>query len=341
MPCYVVGGTGFLVLCSIDQFMAGSSSQMICMDRLQAAGRGIEIAEWQIAEMAIACRNSAEASPCPAFKDDRLGHILSQPYDRHFYICSSPRSAELAMTTANPFQAKPISLIHVIAAFYEPNGALVEAIRVSMAADRRLVQDFRRAGSESAGTCFKKNLFNLNSCAEHDGLKATVNDCCPLVDLNGSSLMWISLIMAASMFYASCDQCIAFLGFVLQADPNDQGESLARSRCRDLRHDGASLIFYDPRSRSDVIDQWLTRSTDHLVLGGDLETAPTEHNACAGIEAVLIREDCTLNRDLNRSDLAKRRHCPAWVLVARRGFNPAQSLAPSLVTWQSGHVSIL
>lgn len=341
MPCWVIAGTRYLVLHSIGQLMAGSSNRSTCVDRLQVAGRGIEIAEWQIAETPIACTNTAEASPLPAGKDDRPGNILSQLYDRHFYICSNPRSAALGMTTASPFLAQPISLIHAIAALCESSGAKVGAACASITADRLIVQDFRRADSEFAGTRFKTNIFNLNSSVDHDRLKTTVNDCCPLVDLNGCSLMWISLMMVASLFYAPPDQRIAILGFLLQADPNDQGKRAAKSRCRDCRHDGASLIFDDPRSTSDVIEQLLMCSMDHLMLGGDLETAPAEHNACSGVEVVLIRENCTLNRDPNRSDLATRSHCLAWVFVARRGVNPAQFLAQCLETWQIGDVSTL
>ena len=254
-------------------------------------------------------------------------------------ITTNVWSAELAKLTANAFLAQRISSINSIAGLCEATGADVDEVRRAIGSDRRIGSEFLRPGPGFGGSCFRKDILNLIYLAEHYGLGEVANYWRAVLDLNGWSQQRISKMIVKTLFGTLREKRIAVLGFSFKADTNDTRESPAIGICRDLLHDGATLLIHDPRVSSGDMERLLLPDAGTCATTGCFNRVDSVFDACYQADAVLILTDWAEYRELDWTSMAARMRRPGWVFDARRATNLTDAESNGLETWQIGRGS--
>lgn len=189
-----------------------------------------------------------------AFHGDRIvigaaskkaGDLVEEMYkDFHIPVVRTDiRSAEMIKYASNAFLAAKISFINEIAAICERVGADIEEVAGGMGLDKRIGQQFLKAGIGYGGSCFPKDTKALHHIAEKVGYQFETLEAVMNVNDRQSAVL-----MNKARTHMGClkNKKVALLGLAFKPGTDDVRESQAIKLAKALTHEGAEVHAYDP-----------------------------------------------------------------------------------------------
>ena len=156
-------------------------------------------------------------------------------------------SSELSKLTANAFLAQRISSINSISAICEKTGADVREVAHAIGMDQRIGSKFLQASVGFGGSCFQKDVLNLQYIAESLGLHEIAEYWGSVVAMNNFQRKRFVLDIIHSLFDSLQGKKICCYGFAFKANTGDTRESSAIAVINMLLQENASIAIYDPK----------------------------------------------------------------------------------------------
>jgi len=155
-------------------------------------------------------------------------------------------SSELSKLTANAFLAQRISSINSISAICEKTGADINEVAKAIGMDTRIGPKFLKASVGFGGSCFQKDVLNLQYIAESLGLHEVAEYWGSVVSMNEFQRKRFVYNVVHTMFDTLQNKKICVFGFAFKANTGDTRESSAISVVNYLMQENALIAIYDP-----------------------------------------------------------------------------------------------
>jgi len=185
----------------------------------------------------------------------------------------SRRSAELIKYASNAFLAIKINYINEIANLCEKCGAKIDEVAKGMGMDKRIGNQFLKAGIGFGGSCFPKDTKALTYTARE--YRTNV----PLVDVaileNDSR---IGQLVKRITHLVKPTQKLALLGLTFKANTDDCRESQAIKIAKELSKKYKHISVYDPKGMDNA----------KKLLKDKVEYAKLSIDAVKGADAIII-----------------------------------------------------
>lgn len=154
------------------------------------------------------------------------------------------KSAEMIKYASNAFLAAKISFINEISNICEKTNANIEDVAFGMGLDKRIGNQFLKAGIGYGGSCFPKDtkaLVQIAGDVEHDFqlLKA-------VIEVNNKQQA--SLVKKAEQVMRLDGKKVALLGLAFKPNTDDIREAPSLVIARQLLEAGAHVTAYDPQA---------------------------------------------------------------------------------------------
>ncbi|WP_347548744.1 UDP-glucose/GDP-mannose dehydrogenase family protein [Pseudalkalibacillus hwajinpoensis] len=153
------------------------------------------------------------------------------------------KSAEMIKYASNAFLATKISFINEISAICEKVGANIEDVALGMGKDKRIGEQFLKAGIGYGGSCFPKDTNALVQLAgnNHHDFKLLKS----VIEVNNSQQL--KLFQKAKETIGDLQgKTIALLGLAFKPNTDDMREAASIPIARSLVEAGAKVVAYDP-----------------------------------------------------------------------------------------------
>ncbi|MBU8881099.1 UDP-glucose/GDP-mannose dehydrogenase family protein [Bacillus sp. FJAT-29790] len=159
------------------------------------------------------------------------------------------RSAEMIKYASNGFLAAKISFINEVANLCEKTGANVEKVAEGMGYDKRIGNQFLRAGIGFGGSCFPKDTKALQHLAAQYDYDFKILQA--IIDVNNVQKNW--LYEKAKQHFGSLNgKKAAVLGLAFKPNTDDIREAPSLELIQNLLLDEANVTVYDPIAMSNV-----------------------------------------------------------------------------------------
>jgi len=186
-------------------------------------------------------------------------------------------SAELTKYAANAMLATRISFMNQIALLCEKAGADVNLVRKGIGSDERIGQAFLYAGAGYGGSCFPKDVRALIRTGEDLGVELTI-----LREVHEANERQKKLIGEKVRERFGDDlsgRRFAVWGLAFKPETDDMREAASVVIIEDLLAAGAKVVVHDPVACEAARDWYL---------GGRVEYADDEYDACRGADALIV-----------------------------------------------------
>ncbi|GEN54866.1 UDP-glucose dehydrogenase family protein [Halobacillus faecis] len=181
--------------------------------------------------------------------DAEAGQMLVEIYSKMKtpILQTDPLSAEMIKYASNAFLATKISFINEISSLTEKVGADIEQVAQGMGMDRRIGEQFLRAGIGFGGSCFPKDTKALIEVAKEAGHPFRLLSA--VIDVNDRQK---NLLIEKALNRYGClkGKRVAVLGLAFKPNTDDIRESPALSLIKRLQELEADPIGYDPVVKS-------------------------------------------------------------------------------------------
>ncbi|HEY3929834.1 MAG TPA: UDP-glucose/GDP-mannose dehydrogenase family protein [Candidatus Koribacter sp.] len=225
-------------------------------------------------------------------------------------IVTNPVSAELIKHASNAFLAMKISFINAISSLCEATGGDIEELVQGMGSDRRIGQQFLKAGIGYGGSCFPKDVSALRAIANESGCGFPMLT--EVIRINEEQRR-IFVRKVRRALWTLRGKRLAVLGLAFKGGTDDVRESPAIAIVRALLQEGCSVAAYDPAA--------MERAREEFPPGAAITFAKTPYEAMRDADAVLVLTDWEefAALDLNRAFALLRQPI---VFDGRNVFNP-------------------
>ena len=177
----------------------------------------------------------------------KLTDVYANWVDRSKILTVNVWSSELSKLTANAFLAQRISSINSISAICERTGADVREVAHAIGMDKRIGSKFLQASVGFGGSCFQKDVLNLQYIAESLGLHEIAEYWGSVVGMNNFQRKRFVLDIIHTMFDSLQGKKICCYGFAFKANTGDTRESSAIAVIDMLLQENATIAIYDPK----------------------------------------------------------------------------------------------
>lgn len=159
------------------------------------------------------------------------------------YLETAPHSAELIKHASNAYLAMKISFINALANICEAAGADIEQVSAGMGSDRRIGNDFLRAGIGYGGSCFPKDVAAFQSVARELGCDFSLLDqVCRVND--DQRIRFVKKVRNA--LWTLKGKRLAVLGLAFKGGTDDIRESPAIAIVQELLREDCHIVAFDP-----------------------------------------------------------------------------------------------
>lgn len=218
-------------------------------------------------------------------------------------------SAELIKHASNAFLAMKISYANALAEICEHTGADIHKVTKGMGLDRRIGNEFLRAGIGYGGSCFPKDVSGFIRIVEDFGydfqlLKA-------VQDINQQQRQRFVAKVEAALDGKLAHRHLAILGLSFKPKTDDIREAPALEIIEQLLAAGATLCVYDPVAMKNVQKSF----------GERLDYAKDPYQACQNADAALFLTEWQEFAFLNLPRLKQALRQPI-VIDGRNIFDP-------------------
>ncbi|RIK87370.1 MAG: UDP-glucose 6-dehydrogenase [Hyphomicrobiales bacterium] len=247
-------------------------------------------------------------------QDARARNALMRLYrpltDAGVPLLSTTRTAaEITKYAANAFLALKITFINEIADLCEAAAADVRDVARGIGLDRRIGEDFLRAGPGYGGSCFPKDTSALAATARELGMSLRLVEEAILVNEERKYAMGHRVIDAMGGDVGG--KTVAVLGLTFKPDTDDMRDSPALALISVLQQAGAFVRVYDPQGMDNAAE----------FLAG-VAFARDGYDCVAGAHCAVLATEWAELRQLDLSRIAASLAVPVFVDL-RNAFDPA------------------
>ncbi|UTE77360.1 UDP-glucose/GDP-mannose dehydrogenase family protein [Rossellomorea sp. KS-H15a] len=202
------------------------------------------------------------------------------------------RSAEMIKYASNAFLATKISFINEVANLCEKTGANVEEVAVGMGFDKRIGNQFLKAGIGFGGSCFPKDTKALISLAnEYDSSSYILDAVLKVNDIQKKRLVE----KVKDYFIDIQGKKAAILGLAFKPNTNDIREAPSLELIDELLSLGTEVHVYDPIALENVKEIYGDRvyfhhSIDEAIENADMALLVTEWREVKGFPLKKYKE---------------------------------------------------
>jgi len=196
-------------------------------------------------------------------------------------ITSNIWSSELSKLVSNAFLAQKISSINSISALCEKADADITEVSRAVGMDSRLGNKFLNASVGFGGSCFKKDILNLDYLCRYYGLEEVADYWEGVVGINDYQKERFVLNMMSSMFNTLAGKKICLFGFAFKANTGDTRESPAIFISKRLLEEKAELVITDPKALDNA-------KIDLDGVEGKIYYVEDPYEASAGCDAIAV-----------------------------------------------------
>lgn len=195
-------------------------------------------------------------------------------------LFTSAESAEIIKHASNAFLAMKISFINAVSNLAEAVDADIEDIAAGMGMDRRIGQQFLRAGLGYGGSCFPKDVAAFKWVAAQSGFDFQLLDEISKINDRQRDRFFEKI---TGTLWTLRGKKLAVLGLAFKNATDDIRESPAMDIVAKLLAAGAEVVAYDPAA--------MDRASTMLPAGQKMHYAASVLDAASGADAVLILTD--------------------------------------------------
>lgn len=241
---------------------------------------------------------------------------LYQPFvcNQHSILVMDIKSAEMTKYAANAMLATRISFMNEIARLCDRVGADVVSVRQGMGTDSRIGMQFLSAGVGYGGSCFPKDVKELISTGQKNGVEMEV---VKAVERTNERQKYYLGDMINSYFGKNMRQRkFAVWGLAFKPHTDDMREAPAVVIIESLIKMGAYISAYDPEAIPQA-KEILANYSEHVFYAEDMLTALNDADAL-----ILVTEW----QQFQRPDFAeiKRRMLRPLIFDGRNQYDPKQ-----------------
>lgn len=175
--------------------------------------------------------------------------LTKEPYNVP-YLKMDRRSAEMVKYASNNFLALKISFINEIANLCEKIDADIEQVSKGMGYDKRIGNQFLKAGIGYGGSCFPKDTKALYNIGKENNIELEIVKACISVNNNQRMLLIEKLKKIYNNNIKGLN--IAVLGLTFKANTDDIRESAAIENIVTLLQEEVTIKAYDPIYNKDL-----------------------------------------------------------------------------------------
>lgn len=168
-------------------------------------------------------------------------------------VTTNTWSSELSKLAANAFLAQRVSSINAMSAICEATGADVSELAKAIGKDSRIGPKFLNASVGFGGSCFQKDILNMVYLASSLNLPEVAEYWRQVITMNDFQERRFSTRIIKKLFNTCAGKKIAIMGFAFKKDTGDTRESPAIYICQQLLDEGASLVIYDPKVKTEQV----------------------------------------------------------------------------------------
>ena len=166
--------------------------------------------------------------------------------DNTFFVMDRP-SSELTKYASNTMLALRISYMNWLSEVCEKTGADIDSVRMGLGADRRIGNQFLRAGVGFGGSCFPKDIKALAFLAQSYNVDTALVDAIDSINEWQKSRFAQMMLSYANEHHAPCNECqVALLGLSFKPHTDDMRKAPSLTIIRELLDAGLSLRVHDP-----------------------------------------------------------------------------------------------
>jgi UDPglucose 6-dehydrogenase len=219
-------------------------------------------------------------------------------------------SAELIKHASNAFLAMKISFINAVAQVCENTGADITKVAKGVGLDKRIGEQFLKAGVGYGGACFPKDVSAFISIAEKHGYEFSLLRAVEAINQSQRSHVADKVVRALGGEVQG--KKVGVLGLAFKPNTDDMRGAPSAEIIPQLQAMGASIRAYDP----------VARETAEAVLQ-DVEFVANPYEVAEGIDCLLILTEWNEFFGLNWPYLKTLMRQPA-VVDGRNMFDPGK-----------------
>lgn len=179
----------------------------------------------------------------------RTAELMKQLYDpfirnQHPILIMDIKSAELTKYAANSMLAARISFMNEIACLCDTVGADVNNVRVGIGMDSRIGMPFLYAGAGYGGSCFPKDVKELVSLGNRNGIEMKIVK--SVEEVNEAQKYYLVDIIKKRFGDNLEGKNFGIWGLAFKPQTDDMREAPSIVIMRELLRAGASIMAYDP-----------------------------------------------------------------------------------------------
>ena len=200
-------------------------------------------------------------------------------------------TSELIKYASNAFLANKIAFINEMADLCEIVGADIDHLAKGVGLDKRIGEDFLRAGPGFGGSCFPKDILALQKLANKRNSDFLILDAVIKANNNrpNSMINKISTAIGGKLQHKK----LAILGLTYKAGTDDLRNSPVIKLIKQLQKQGADIIAYDPKG--------MVNTSKYFE---ELNCADSINSAIKRVDAIIIATEWPEFKDM---DLGKTR----------------------------------
>lgn len=219
------------------------------------------------------------------------------------------KSAELIKHASNSFLAMKISFINAIANICELAGADVEKVALGMGLDKRIGNEFLKAGIGYGGSCFPKDIDAFIWIAEKLGYDFSLLKEVKKINQNQRELF---IKKVENTLWIIKDKTIGILGLSFKPNTDDIREAPSIYVIKNLKQKGAKIKAYDPKAMNKMKE-----------LFPDIEYCSSVYEVAEGSDCLLILTEWDEFKKMNLKKIKSLMATPV-IIDGRNIFNPQQ-----------------
>lgn len=200
--------------------------------------------------------------------DKEAGDLIQElwSFTKAPVIRTTTDEAELIKYAANSFLAVKVSFINEIANLCERLNCDVNVIARAIGLDKRISPYFLSAGLGWGGSCFPKDTLAITSFARDVGEKLRIVEAA--IEVN-QERPFRALKLLKEVMGEVRGKTVCVLGLAFKPNTDDTRESVALKVINLLRQEGARVIAYDPKAKTDVeivtLDECIARADGVII----------------------------------------------------------------------------
>lgn len=247
-------------------------------------------------------------------RTERAATLLIQLYSalNAPFLVTDINSAELIKHASNAFLATKISFANALANICEQTGADINKVTKGIGLDKRIGEQFLRAGIGYGGSCFPKDVSAFIQIVEQHGYDFSLLKAVQEINLHQRQLFFNKIVHQLGGDVAG--KTLAILGLAFKPNTDDMREAPSLTLVEQLHAVGAHLRLYDPVAMANA---------RQLFADIPAHYADDPYQCCEGADAAIFVTEWSEFRYLNLLTLKNRLHQPI-VIDGRNIFDPGK-----------------